>query len=91
MNLNVARVFTSLVFVLPTLMYPQTETIGKYTQEDNDRMEKMQPRTLVPKIKNAFVFPHWIGTSDEFWSAPDCRWRSVCDCRCVDRPEPSRL
>ncbi|HEV2992424.1 MAG TPA: hypothetical protein VG759_28585, partial [Candidatus Angelobacter sp.] len=61
------RIFILLAFALPILVYPQTETIGKYTQEDNDRMEKMQPRTLVAKIKNAFVFPHWIGKSDDFW------------------------
>jgi hypothetical protein len=49
------------------LVGAQTETIGRFSQEDNDRMERMLPRTLLPKIKNAFVFPHWIGKSDDFW------------------------
>jgi hypothetical protein len=67
MNLNMHRVLVLLAFALPLFACAQTETIGKFTQEDSDRMEKMLPRTLLPKIKNAFVFPHWIGKSDEFW------------------------
>jgi dipeptidyl-peptidase-4 len=67
MNLNVSRTFILLAFALPLLVGAQTETIGRFSQEDNDRMERMLPRTLLPKIKNAFVFPHWIGKSDDFW------------------------
>jgi dienelactone hydrolase len=30
-------------------------------------MERLMPRTLLPKVRNGFVFPHWIGQSDDFW------------------------
>jgi len=39
----------------------------RFTPEDKVRMDRMMPRVLIPEIKNAFVFPHWIGSSDDFW------------------------
>jgi dipeptidyl-peptidase-4 len=68
MNLNLRKIFILLAFAFPVIAYTQQiETVGVFTQEDSDRVDKMSPRTLVPKIKNAFVFPHWIGKTDDFW------------------------
>lgn len=58
-------VVRAVVFVLfSTLAFAQN---GGLTQEDQAKMERMMPRTLIPKVRNAFVLPHWIGKSDEFW------------------------
>lgn len=32
-----------------------------------ERAESMLARNLEPLVRNVFIVPHWIGTSDEFW------------------------
>ncbi|HEY6968460.1 MAG TPA: DPP IV N-terminal domain-containing protein [Candidatus Angelobacter sp.] len=64
-----ARFLLLVLFATPTV---QSQTNGlspqwTLTSADSQRMEKMLARNLLPKVKNAFIVPHWIGTSDEFW------------------------
>jgi len=63
-------VFIVVAFAILPLTYAQTgssKSEARLSKEDHNRMERMMPRTLLPKIKNGFVFPHWIGKSDDFW------------------------
>jgi hypothetical protein len=71
-KLNACRfaVFIVVAFAILPLTYAQTgssKSEARLSKEDRKRMERMMPRTLLPKIKNGFVFPHWIGKSDDFW------------------------
>jgi len=57
-------------FAIPPFTCAQTgssRSAAMFSKEDRDQMEQMMPRTLLPKIKNGFVFPHWIGMTDDFW------------------------
>jgi dipeptidyl-peptidase-4 len=65
MNLSACRFPAFLALAVPLLVYAQTG--ARFTREDSARMEKMTPRALLPKIKNGFVSPHWIGQTDDFW------------------------
>lgn len=64
-----AKVSVLVLFTLP-LVHAQTSEVSSQwtlTKADSQRMEKMRARALFPKVKNAFVVPHWIGKSDDFW------------------------
>lgn len=64
-----ARSLAFSLLILP-LTHAQNSGVSPQwalTKADDERMQKMHPRTLLPKVKNAFVVPHWIGKSDDFW------------------------
>ena len=69
MNLKFAL---SLAMALASPLFANAQTHHSpdgagLTRDDQARMEKLMPRTLLPKVRNAFIAPHWIGQSDEFW------------------------
>jgi dipeptidyl-peptidase-4 len=65
----------SSIFILLSLpAFPQANAAGlgrQFTKEDYARANNMRPGILLPKLKNGFVVPHWIGEGDEFWYKRD--------------------
>lgn len=43
----------------------------QFTKDDYARAYQMRGGPLLDKLKNWFVVPHWIGSSDEFWYKRD--------------------
>lgn len=49
------------------LTQAQASATEQLTRETYDRANQMRSGILLPKLKNGFVVPHWIGQRDEFW------------------------
>ncbi|HEV2964913.1 MAG TPA: hypothetical protein VG649_24015, partial [Candidatus Angelobacter sp.] len=64
--------FTTPVRISSQITPARTTTARvQLTREDYDRANQMRAGTLLAKLKNGFVVPHWIGQLDEFWYKRD--------------------
>src|SRR5215472_15386547 len=67
MKLNILLTVVAVGLSTSFQAQAQTSADAQITRETYDRAIQMRSGILLPKLKNGFVVPHWIGQLDEFW------------------------